>query len=67
MEPTTVTTIFMILFAIGVISLAIYCWFGDWDAAVRTITPEERANREVEAAVLELRRAIRDYERGEWG
>jgi hypothetical protein len=65
MEPTTVTTIFMIMFAIGVISLAIYCWFGSWDAAVRTLTPEERTSREIEAAVLELRRAIRDYERSD--
>jgi cytochrome c-type biogenesis protein CcmH/NrfG len=64
MEPTTVTTIFMILFAIGVTALAIYGWFGSWDAAVRTLSPEDPTDREIEAAVLELRRAIRDYERG---
>ena len=65
MEPTTVTTIFMIMFAIGVISLAVYCWFGDWGAAIRTLTPEQRTSREIETAVLELRRAIRDYERSD--
>jgi hypothetical protein len=65
MEPTTVTTIFMIMFAIGVISLAVSCWFGDWDAAIRTLTPEQRTGREIETAVLELRRAIRDYERSD--
>ena len=64
MEPTTVTTIFMILFAIGVTSLAIYGWFGSWDAAVRTLSPDDRTDRDIEAAVLELRRAIREYEQG---
>ena len=35
MEPTTITTIFMILFAIGVITWTLYCWFSDWQPAVR--------------------------------
>jgi hypothetical protein len=29
------------------------------------ITPEQRTSREIETAVLELRRAIRDYERSD--
>ena len=64
MAATTVTTIFMILFALGVTALALYGWFGSWDAAVRTLAPREPDDAEIEAAVDELRRAIRDYERG---
>jgi hypothetical protein len=30
MEPTTITTICMILFGIGMITWAIYLWFSDW-------------------------------------
>ena len=42
MEPTTITTIFMILFAIFVTSWAIYCWFSDWQPVVRRyLSPEE--------------------------
>ena len=40
MEPTTVTTIFMILFAIGVITWTLYLWFSDWQPAVRRYLTE---------------------------
>jgi len=66
MEPTTVTTIFMILFAIGVTSWALYCWFSDWQPVVRRyVSPDEQLEAEIEAAVRRMRRAIDDYERGE--
>jgi len=66
MEPTTVTTIFMILFAIGVTSWALYCWFSDWQPVVRRyVSREEQLEAEIEAAVRRMRRAIDDYERGE--
>jgi hypothetical protein len=66
MEPTTVTTIFMILFAIGVTSWGLYCWFSDWQPVVRRyVSPEEQLDAEIEAAVRRMRRAIDDYERGE--
>ena len=41
LEPTTVTTIFMILFAIGVITWTIYLWFSDWQPAVRWYLNED--------------------------
>jgi hypothetical protein len=65
MEPTTVTTIVMILFAIGVISMALRNLFGSWEPVVRRATPEQRTEAEIEAAVRKMRRAIEDYERGE--
>ena len=66
MEPTTITTIFMILFAIGVTSRAIYCWCSDWQPVVRrALSPEERLEAEIQAAVRRMRQAIEDYERGD--
>jgi hypothetical protein len=66
MEPTTITTIVMILFAIGVTSWALYCWFSDWQPAVRRyLSPEQRLEAEIQAAVRQMRQAIADYERGE--
>ena len=66
MEPTTITTIFMILFALGVTSWAIYCWCSDWEPVVRRfMSPEERLEAEIQAAVRRMRQAIEDYERGD--
>jgi hypothetical protein len=65
MEPTTVTTIVMIVFAIGLISMALRNLFGSWEPVVRRATPEQRTEAEIEAAVRQMRRAIEDYERGE--
>ena len=66
MEPTTITTIVMILFAMGVTSWALYCWFSDWQPVVRRyLDPEERLEAEIEDAVRQMRQAIADYERGE--
>jgi hypothetical protein len=66
MEPTTITTIFMILFATGVTSWAIYCWCSDWQPVVRRyVSPEERLEAEIQAAVGRMRQAIEDYERGD--
>ena len=65
MEPTTVTTIVMIIFAAGVISMALRNLFGSWEPIVRRATPEQRTQAEIEAAVRQMRRAIEDYERGE--
>ena len=66
MEPTTITTIVMILFAIGVTSWALYCWFSDWQPVVRReLSQEERLEAEIEDAVRQMRQAIADYERGE--
>jgi hypothetical protein len=66
MEPTTVTTIVMILFAIGVTSWALYCWFSDWQPVVRRyLTPEQQLEADIQAAVRQMRQAIADYERGD--
>jgi hypothetical protein len=66
MEPTTVTTICMILFAIGVTSWALYCWFSDWQPVVRRyLSPEERLEADIQTAVRRMRQAIEDYERGD--
>jgi hypothetical protein len=66
MEPTTITTICMILFAIGMITWAIYLWFSDWQPeARRYASPEERTEAEIQAALRQMRQAIDDYERGE--
>ncbi len=63
MEPTTVTTIVMIIFAICVITMGLRNLFGSWEPIVRRATPEQRTDAEIEAAVREMRRAIEDYER----
>jgi hypothetical protein len=65
MEPTTVTTIVMIIFAVGVISMGLRNLFGSWEPIVRRATPEQRTKAEIEAAVRQMRRAIEDYERGQ--
>ena len=65
MEPTTVTTIVMILFAVAVISMGLRNLFGSWEPIVRRATPEQRTEAEIQAAVRQMRRAIEDYERGE--
>jgi hypothetical protein len=66
MEPTTITTICMILFAIGLISWTIYLWCTDWQpVARRYLTPEQQLEAEIQAAVRQMRQAIDDYERGE--
>lgn len=66
MEPTTITTIFMILFAIGMITWALYCWFSDWQPEVRRyLSEEEHLEAEIQTAVRQMRQAIDDYERGE--
>ena len=63
MEPTTVTTIVMILFAIGVITWTLYLWFSDWQPAVRRYLTEDEREAEIQAAVRQMRQAIADYER----
>jgi hypothetical protein len=66
MEPTTITTICMILFATGLISWTIYLWFTDWQPEVRRyLTPEQQLEAEIQAAVRQMRQAIDDYERGD--
>jgi cytochrome c-type biogenesis protein CcmH/NrfG len=55
------TTIALVVFAVGLLAMASYAWFGSWQPVVRRISP--RDDDDVEAAVLEMRRSIEDYER----
>ena len=55
----------MIMFAVCVISMGLRNLFGSWEPIRRRATPEQRTEAEIEAAVLKMRRAIEDYERGE--
>jgi cytochrome c-type biogenesis protein CcmH/NrfG len=61
MAPTTVTTIALVIFALGLLAMASYAWFGSWQPVVRRVAA--RDDDEIESAVLEMRRAIEDYER----
>jgi uncharacterized membrane protein len=61
-ESTTFTTIVMILFAVFVLTLSGYTWFGSWEP--RRLTREERLELEFQQGVREMRQAIREYERG---
>ena len=63
MAATTVTTIIMILFGLGVLTMASYAWFGSWQPEPRRLTAEERLEREFAVAVREMRQAIERYER----
>jgi hypothetical protein len=66
MEPTTITTIFLIILGLIALGWAGYCWLSNWQPVVRRyLTPEERQEAEIQAAVRQMRQAIEDYERGE--
>ena len=66
MEPTTITTICLILFGVGMTSWALYLWFSDWQPEARRYgSPEEQTEAEIQEALRQMRQAIEDYERGE--
>ena len=62
MEPTTVTSIVMIAFALGMIVVGLRNLFGAWEPIVRR-TPVTDEEEEIQAAVRDMRRAIEEYER----
>jgi hypothetical protein len=62
MEPTTVTTIVMVVFAVGLIVMGLRNLFGAWEPIVRR-APVSDEEAEIQAAVRDMRRAIEDYER----
>ncbi len=60
MAATTFTSIVMVAFALIVLTVASYAWFGDWEPQPRrTRVPKDTVSAEVAA----LRRAIEAYER----
>ena len=62
MAPTTVTTIALVLFGLGLLAMAGYTWFGSWQPVMRRV-PADEDEDDVEVAVRQMRRAIEDYER----
>ena len=62
MEPTTVTSIVMIVFAVGMIAIGLRNLFGAWEPIVRR-RPVSDEEAEIQAAVRDMRRAIEEYER----
>lgn len=62
MEPTTVTSIVMIVFAAALIVVGLRNLFGAWEPMVRQ-GPVPDGEAEIQVAILEMRRAIADYER----
>ena len=64
MAPSTITTIVMILFALGVFVLTGYAWLGTWNLVLSRPSPLADGD-EIEAAVLQMRRAIEEYERNQ--
>ena len=65
MAPTTVTTIAMILVALGLFALTAYAWLGDWDRLANGRVRSGPAEDEIEAEVQRMRRAIEEYERSQ--
>lgn len=63
MQPTTVTTIVLVIFGVLLVAFALRNLFGDWQPEPRRLTHEERVEAEYRVAVREMRRAIREYER----
>ena len=59
MAPTTVTTIAMVVFGLAVLAAGLRNLFGSWEPRARRVQPHD----DVEVAVVELRRAIEDWER----
>lgn len=63
MAPTTFTTIVMIAFAVVVLTMACYAWFGSWQPEPRRLRLHK--DGDVAAEIERFRRAIDDYERGD--
>ena len=59
MAPTTLTSIVMVAFAVLVLTMSCWAWFGDWEPQPRR-TPVVEDPISVEVAAL--RRAIEAYE-----
>ena len=61
MQPTTITTMLLIAFAVGLITMTIRLYFGSWEPPPRR-AQNHPYDREIEAAVREMRQQIEDYE-----
>ena len=62
MEPTTITTMLLIAFAVGLITMTIRLYFGSWEPRAPRRAPNPAYDPAIEAAVREMRQQIEDYE-----
>ena len=62
MQPTTITTMLLIAFAVGLITMTIRLYFGSWEPPRPRRAPTQPYDPQIEAAVLEMRQQIEDYE-----
>ena len=62
MEPTTITTMLLIAFAVGLITMTIRLYFGSWEPRAPRRAPNPGYDPAIEAAVREMRQQIEDYE-----
>ena len=63
MQPTTITTMLLIAFALGLITMTIRLYFCDWDTRAPRRASTDSYDPDIEAAVREMRQQIEDYER----
>ena len=49
MEPTTFTSIVLVAFAVVVLTIASYAWFGDWEPQPRRVPVPPSAEVEAES------------------
>ena len=62
MQPTTLTTMVMIAFALGLITMTIRIYLGSWETRAPHRASSAPYDAEIEAAVREMRQQIEDYE-----
>ena len=63
MPATTITTIVLIAFALGILALTFRAYFGSWEPRTPQHLSQARRQAEIDLAVRELRQEIGDYER----
>ena len=63
MQPTTITSMLLIAFAVGLITMTIRLYFCSWEPPAPRRAAGDIYDPEVEAAVREMRQQIEDYER----
>lgn len=67
MEPTTLTTIVMVVFAFFVVGWGLLNLLGDWEPAPRRLSRRDRLEIEYRQGVRDMHRYLEEYERGERG
>lgn len=65
MEPTTITSIVLVLFALGILALTAYGYYLLLWAGASVRPPQADPALGIDAAVRDLRRRIEEYERSQ--